>query len=186
MAKLFFRYHDSIKKLTSIGKVYVSDTRGKTLLTVEENYREKPFNWLRTGESRVITNHNKTVAIIKKKNIIIDQDEWEIRQTRENNFSLKKQRISHNDRYEALSAELGQWELSKKSKAIKFDGEKFIDNNSNIRGMITLHNSLEALIDTYCELETKSSKDYVIFAFLTSIFLRYYEYRAMGHNTWTV
>lgn len=104
-------------------------------------------------------------------------------QTSVEKISRKNEKIkSERDKNELEFPELGQWKITNMAKSVIFDGAKFIDNESLIKGSVELFSNSKFLFDTYCELESDSPNNYVIFAFLIFILHRYADYRLMGHN----
>ena len=185
MAKYYFKFRDSIKYLISINEMYILDTDGKELF--KEKYIESPipFNRIKTSESFIINNDNRKLATIKSKSFYIDENEWKAEQTKENGYSLNEKIYSERDYNEIEFPELGQWRITNIARSVIFDGAKFIDNESLVKGRVALFPNSKFIFDTYCELESNSPNDYVVFAFLIFILHRYADYRLMGHNIWT-
>jgi len=185
MVKFFFRYCDSIKYLISINEMYISDANGKVLLKQKTIKRPKPFTWIKTVDSLIINNDNSEIAKIESKSIYIDENEWEVEQTKENGYSLNKQITSEKDNNKIEFQELGQWRITNMARSIIFDGARFIDSESVVKGSVRLFPNQRILFDTYCELESNLPNDYITFAFLIFILNRYADYILMGHNIWT-
>lgn len=71
------------------------------------------------------------------------------------------------------------------ARSIIFDGARFIDSESVVKGSVRFFPNQRILFDTYCELESNLPNDYITFAFLIFILNRYADYILMGHNIWT-
>jgi len=181
----FFRYCDSIKYLISINEMYISDTNGKVLLKQKTIKKPKPFTWIKTVDNLIVNNDNSEIAKIESKSIYIDENEWEVEQTKENGYSLNKQITSEKDNNKIEFQELGQWRVTNMARSIIFDGARFIDSESVVKGSVRLFPNQRILFDTYCELELNLPNDYITFAFLIFILNRYADYILMGHNIWT-
>ena len=186
MTKYNFRFNNSIKYLISINEMYILDTNENLLLKERYIERPKPFAWAKTSDSFIIDNDNKKLATIKGKGIYVDDDEWKVEQTKENDYSLSEQINPERENSEIEFPELGQWRLSNMARYVLFDGAKFIDNELIVKGSVALFPNSKFLFDTYCELESNSPNDHLIFAFLIFILHRYADYKLMGHNIWTV
>ena len=186
MSKLLFKFRDSIKYLISINEMDIYNSEGKAIFREEYIEWPKPFHWIKKVERRIINDENKVVAIIGNKSILVEKKEWYLRQTQKNDYHVREQKISDSHSNDVEFPELGQWELRNMARVLKFDGVKFIENDSIVRGTVRLHASSKLLFDTYCKLKWCSSNDYLIFAFLISIMHRYAEYMLMGHDVWTV
>lgn len=183
MANFIFKFSVSIKYLINICPIYVSNSDGTFLAKEEYIVRPKPFNWIKAVERRLINYQNEELALIKNNSIIVEENEWYLNQTVENNYRVKKNVDSYSTALEFPV--LGQWELTHRARVLKFDGSKFLNNDQLIKGIVTLHVDPKLLFNTYCELESSLPNDYLIFAFLISILHRYAEYRLMGHNVWS-
>ena len=152
MAKYYFKFRDSIKYLISINEMYILDTDGKELL--KEKYIESPIPLIRfkTSDSFIIDNDNKILATIKNKSFYVDENEWRAEQTKENGYSLNEKINSERDCNEIEFPELGQWRITNIARSVIFDGVKFIDNESLVKGLIALFPNSQYIFDTYCEL----------------------------------
>lgn len=185
MEKILFRFRDSFKYLYPINEMDILNSKGEIIFQEKYTERSKLFNWGEKNKRHVIDSEKRKVAVIDHKCIIIDKKKWELRQTKRNDYCVREDIGSEVDYSEIEYSVLGQWELRRSPIILKFDGVKFIENNSIIRGTIRLNADSKLALNTYCELHSNRPDDCMISSFLIIILHRYIEYRLMGHEIWT-
>jgi len=182
MSKYVFRFNTLNENCNSIHTIFVTDYKGNILCKDESLLQSRDIKSIQIFDRRILNYENVEQSTIKNDMIIVREEKWELKQTRENNYFVKEQEFPNRYIYDVEYPELGNWKLQNKAKFIEFDGSKFVDSDLNVRGFITLYSNTKKIFRTYCDLERVLHHDYLIFSYLIAILYKYAEYSLNKKN----